>query len=203
MLTHPRTYYCNQKFKFLKIDIPSQTIYNCDAARPHRVDLTWLAQHPGEIFNTDTSIQDRTMMLANIRNPNCEQNCWPAEDKGSVSPRIHRQGYLKTHTDCHIQPEMIDMTVNTDCNLTCTYCCKEFSSSWRKDLINNGDYNITDFKDRYQITNKDLVIKKISQPELKNSQGYQLLLNEVKLAAPGLKTLFITGGEPLLDNQLL
>ena len=29
------------------------------------------------------------------------------------------------------------------------------------------------------------------------------MLNEVKLAAPNLKTLYVTGGEPLLDNQLI
>lgn len=183
--------------------MPSQITYNCDAAKPHRVDLTWLAQNPGEIFNTPTSINDRQMMMQNIRNSNCEQNCWPAEDKGSISPRLHRQGNLKTHTDCHTRPEILDMTVNSECNLTCTYCCKEYSSSWRKDIIKNGDYNITDLRSRYEITPKDLILQNISQPNLKSNHGYQLLLNEIKLAAPALKKMFITGGEPLLDNQLI
>lgn len=203
MPEHLRTYYCNKKFTFLKIDMPSQTIYNCDAAKPHRVDLDWLTQNPGQIFNTDTSIQDRKMMLSNIRNPNCEQNCWPAEDKGSISPRLHRKGYIQSHNDCYIQPEIIDMTVNKDCNLSCSYCCKEFSSRWQRDIIDNGDYKITDSDDRYTAVDKDFVIANISQPDLKKNQGYQLLLNEVKLAAPGLKKIFVSGGEPLLDNQLI
>lgn len=42
-----------------------------------------------------------------------------------------------------------------------------------------------------------------SQNELRTSKNYQLLLNEIRMYAPTLKTLIVTGGEPLLDNHLV
>lgn len=203
MSNSERDYYCNFKFKFLKLDLTKTTIYTCDAARPTAIDIKWLKQNPGQSFNNPVTVQDRRFMLQNIRNPNCEQNCWPAEDKGSVSPRLNRCGNSKTHTDIMQNPEIIDLTTNSECNLTCSYCCKEYSSSWRKDIIDNGDYKITGLADRYMLTNKDRILAKCSQNEVRMSNNYQLLLNEIRLYAPTLKKLIVTGGEPLLDNHLV
>jgi len=203
MFNVERDYYCSMKFRFLKIDLKSETIYNCDAAGSRTVDPNWLLKNPGQLFNNADSLNDRQLMLQNVRNSNCEQNCWPAEDKGAVSPRLFRHGNIKTHTEIYQQPEILDLTVNGDCNLACTYCCKEFSSNWRQDIIKNGDYKITGLPDRYQVTNKDRILNQSSQSDIRESPTYQLLLNEIKLFAPTLKTLYVTGGEPLLDNQLI
>lgn len=196
-----RSYYCSMKFKFLKIDLESRTTYTCHAAAPHSVDFDWLSHNPGQLFNHDTNIAEREMMLANQRNASCEQNCWQAEDQSAVSPRLIQQGTQRTHIDVYAQPEIIDLTINGDCNLTCSYCCKEYSSSWRRDVVDNGDYSVSN--DRYRATDKDRVLLKISQPELKQTDRYQSLLDEVALAAPGLKRLVVTGGEPFLDNKLV
>jgi len=112
-------------------------------------------------------------------------------------------GLPKTHFEIVTQPEIIDLTVSSDCNLTCSYCCKEYSSAWRRDLLDNGKYNIVDSKNRFELTTKDRVLTKVSQAELKSTQHYQTLLNEIKLSAGTLKKLTVTGGEPFLDNQLL
>jgi organic radical activating enzyme len=143
------------------------------------------------------------MMLKNQRNNSCEQNCWTAEDHGAISPRLSQKGDIRTHDQVFTSPETLDIATGSDCNLTCSYCCKEFSSAWRNDLANNGSYNITQADDRFQLTSMDRVLMKISQPELKKSKHYQTLLNEVRLMAPGLKNVIITGGEPFLDNQLV
>jgi organic radical activating enzyme len=203
MANNERDYYCSMKFRLLKIDLTKTTVYTCDAAKPIRVDMKWLESHPGQLFNNKTTVQDRQLMLQNKRNSNCEQNCWPAEDKGIESPRLIRRGNVKTHTEIFQTPEIIDLTINSECNLSCSYCCKEFSSSWRKDIIKNGEYKITGLSDRYQLTIKDQTLNQISQPEAKTSKNFQILLNEVKLAAPTLKKLYVTGGEPLLDNDLI
>ena len=196
-----RSYYCSMKFKFLKIDLESKTTYTCHAAKPHAVDFYWLDNNPGQIFNTSINVQERQMMLANQRNDSCEQNCWRAEDVGAISPRLQQQGTEQTHTNIITNPEIIDLTIGADCNLTCSYCSKEHSTAWRRDIVNNGDYKIAG--DRYCVTNKDRVLLKISQPELKQSTHYRALLNEIKLVAPTLKKLIVTGGEPFLDNKLV
>jgi len=198
-----REYYCSQKFRFIKIDLESNTMYTCDAAKPHSIDLQWLEKNPGQLFNNEININERLMMLQNQRNSSCEQNCWPAEDRGTLSPRLLRGGNIKTHTEIYTHPEILDLTINGNCNLTCSYCCKEYSSAWRRDIINNGNYKITQGDSRYQAETKDHILNKLSQSTIKQSKHYQLLLKEIRLISPGLKTLYVTGGEPLLDNQLI
>ena len=198
-----RDYYCSIKFRYLKIDLESKTTYNCHAAKSHDVDFGWLSNNSGQLFNSPINVSERKMMLVNQRNSSCEQNCWAAEDVGAVSPRIHDGGPAKTHFEIVTQPEIIDLTLSSDCNLTCSYCCKEYSSAWRIDLLDNGKYNIADSKNRFELTAKDRVLTKISQGKLKSTDHYQTLLNEIKLSTGALKKLIITGGEPFLDNQLL
>lgn len=195
-----RDYYCNKKFSYIKIDAESNVTYCCHAAKPHVIDKSWLANNPGQLFNTPLLLKERTMMLNNERNSSCEQNCWPAEDKGAISPRIYQNGTVKSHSEVNLQPETIDFTLTSECNLTCSYCCKEYSSAWKKDLIDHGDYNIGEA--RYQMNSRDLILHNLSQNEKINSQGYQHILEEVA-RIPVSDTFVITGGEPLLNNQLL
>jgi organic radical activating enzyme len=197
-----RDYYCSVKFKYLKIDLESKTTYNCHASRPHPVDFAWLSKNTGQIFNIPINVHERQQMLINERNSSCEQNCWPAEDVGAISPRLYQSGDIKSHTQPVTFPETIDLTIGGDCNLTCSYCSKEFSSAWRRDIANNGDYPLTNTLERFQLNNKDRILLNISQPQLKSTKQYQQLLTEIKLVAPTLKNLIITGGEPFLDNQL-
>ena len=189
------------KFKYLKIDLESNLTYCCHAAKPHVINKAWLKDNPGQLFNTPLLHKERTMMLNNERNASCEQNCWPAEDKGASSPRLYQNGQLKTHVTVNTHPEEVDFTLTSECNLTCSYCCKEYSSAWKKDLVDNGDYNIDDT--RYTLINKDKILYKLSQNEKINEKQYQVLVDEVNSVMPGVKELTITGGEPFLNNQLL
>jgi organic radical activating enzyme len=188
------------KFKYLKIDLESKTTYTCHAAEPHTVDFVWLSENRGELFNNPINVGERQQMLSNQRNSSCERNCWAAEDRGAVSPRMFQDGIEQTHTKVVTAPETIDLTIGADCNLTCTYCCKEFSSAWRRDIADNGQYHLGE---RFALSSKDKLLLAIKQPVLKQTHHYQLLLDEIKYAAPGLRKLTVTGGEPFLDNGLI
>ena len=200
-----RDYYCNFKFKFLKIDFTQNKTYNCHAAKPHPVDFQWL-EIGNDLFNTETSMKEREMMLVNERNDSCEQNCWHIEDKGGISPRIWQGGPEKTHTEVITKPEIIDLTISTDCNLTCSYCCKEYSKSWLRDIINNGEYQYTnpdeDLTNRNNVILRDRISLKIKQNKFKDLPNYQELLNQVITYSSDLKELIITGGDPFVDNDL-
>jgi organic radical activating enzyme len=199
-----RDYYCSMKFRFQKIDLESKTTYTCHAAVPHKVDFSWLEENPGELHNTALNVAERAMMLQNVRNASCEQNCWAAEDVGAQSPRQYQGGQARTHEALTLRPEIIDITIGSDCNLTCTYCCKEFSSAWRRDIVNNGNYDITGTSDdRFVATPKDKILIQTSQPGRKEMDQYQKLLAEVALVAPTARKIVITGGEPFLDNALI
>jgi organic radical activating enzyme len=197
-----RDYYCSYKFKYLKIDLVSNNTLNCHAAKSHTIDFNWLEQNPSQLFNTDVNVAERQMMLANQRNSSCEENCWPLEDKGAVSPRMWQNGKIKTHVDIRPQPEILEIKLNDDCNLSCSYCCKEYSSAWRRDLLTNGNYTVESGDTRYQLTSRDKIMMKVSQQEVKNTKQFQMLVSEIKSFSTGLKEIVVTGGEPLLDNQL-
>jgi organic radical activating enzyme len=198
-----RSYYCSFKFRALKIDIEQKTTYNCDPARPHRVDFDWLEQNSGQLFNTPVNVAERHMMLDNKRNSSCEQNCWPAEDAGAVSPRILRKGYEKTHLEPLTQPEIIDYTIGSDCNLSCSYCGKYYSSAWRRDLLTYGNYtDIVSSDDRFTLTDRDRILDKTNQLNKINTNHAQILLNELVAMSTTLQHLIITGGEPFLNNSL-
>ena len=202
MSDKPRNYYCNYKFRFLKIDLSSDTVYNCHAATPHNIDC----ESNNSLFNDDINVAERTMMLNNGRNVSCEQNCWVAEDKGAESPRIWQGGEVKTHTDIFTTPEKIDLTISKDCNLMCTYCCKEFSSTWFNDIKKNGEYTYSnasmDLINRNSITSRELNISKVKQNEIKSNENYQYVMTEVIKISHSLDKLIISGGEPFVNNGL-
>lgn len=199
-----RDYYCSMKFRYIKIDLESQTSYTCHASTPHKINFEWLKTNRGNLFNHDINVSERKLMLSNQRAPSCEQNCWHAEDQGMQSPRLVQEGYHKTHDQLITSPELLDFTVGADCNLTCTYCCKEFSSAWRDDLKENGGYQLSDSNDsRYKLILADRVSMKIKQSNLVNTARYQTLIDEIKLNVNSLKKIDVTGGEPFLNNYFI
>jgi uncharacterized Fe-S cluster-containing radical SAM superfamily protein len=186
----------------MKIDLEKRNTYNCDVAQPRSIDLSWLENNPGQLFNNSISVTERGMMLNNQRNSSCEFNCFRAEDMGAISARIIREGYIKSHTQTVTQPTILDITVGSDCNLTCTYCTKEFSSAWRNDIQKNGAYILDDDNNRYQLNIKDKLIGTLSQNQKANLQSYNLLIKEIETIASNLDAVYISGGEPLLYNNI-
>jgi len=186
----------------MKIDTEKNTVYNCDAARPQSIDFNWLDNNPGQLFNNVLTVDERNMMLLNQRNSSCENNCFRAEDVGAISPRIIRKGYIKSHTESIAEVKILDLTIGSDCNLTCTYCLKEYSSAWRKDLEQNGNYPIMLDDDRYELNYKDIVAGKLSQIEKYNKKTSQQILKEIEILSLSASELLITGGEPFLNNKL-
>ena len=55
-------YYCATKFTDMYVDVQSRQVYNCCKAMPERINLEWLQNHPGHLFNTPTMIQDRKLI---------------------------------------------------------------------------------------------------------------------------------------------
>lgn len=188
--------YCPNKFNFLKIDLEKRLLYNCHKAYPHQIKSDWLEKNPGKLFNTDKMITERKEMLDGIRNKSCSFQCYDAEDRGAPSERLHVLNRdNKYYTNSLAQVETLDLMLNTDCNLSCVYCSGMFSSAHRKEVKKFGPYS------NMQGKNFNDLYDRISQKEKNNSIFFQLVLKEVALMT-NLKTLTITGGEPLLSNHL-
>ena len=200
-----RDYYCNQKFNWLKIDAEKKTTYSCCKATPDNIDNSWLEKNPGMIFNTKKLQEERQDMLDNKRVKSCENACWALEDNDLLSRRIRDKGNERTHSKLISYPTELDITISGECNLTCSYCCKEFSSAWRNDLFKNGNYSQLEEteKNRYKISSYDLALRKSSQQDRRNLKQFELIEKEIELMSPHLKRVFITGGEPFLNYRLI
>lgn len=197
-----RDYYCNKKFYELKIDFDKKNCYSCCKALPNNIDIKALKKNPGSLFNTDHLIEERKKMIKNQRVESCESACWELEDKGLQSWRLQKNGNIRSHQDLENFPEQLDLALSGNCNLTCSYCCKEYSSAWRNDIIKNGNYNLNNVDDRYSIKTFDLALKKITLKQKNSLSQYKILEEEVERMSKKLKILSISGGEPFLYNNL-
>ena len=190
--------YCSQKFWWFGVDVEKQEAQSCCTATSDRIDIDWIKNNPGQLFNTPTLLADRKMLLDNKRATSCAV-CWQAEDRGVISRRQQSDSQVKTHTEINATPRVLNIIIGSDCNLTCSYCCKQYSSAWAADLVDNGEYQIGDHN-RYSMTKKDKVIYKLSQKEILKSSNRSEILDEVALLSA--ETISITGGEPFLNLDL-
>ena len=191
--------YCSTKFTSLQVHIQSRLLYNCCKAYPERINLDWLEQNPGKLFHTPTMIQDRTEMLEGKKCKSCDYGCYQYEAQGLVSARARTSSI---QIDNIFQPlKKLQISLSTDCNLTCAYCSSEWSTAWHQDIRKNGEYGIDGY--RNETDNWASLWNKIKQKDRStNSRFFQLLLNEIKLS-PSIEQIALLGGEPLLHNGLM
>lgn len=197
-----RDYYCSQKFTWLKLDAEKKVIQSCCKSAQENIDIKYLSDNPGSLFNSPKLLQERQDMLENKRVASCENACWKAEDQGIWSRRTETNSNIKTHTAIRNNPTVLDLTLSGECNLTCSYCCKNYSSSWRNDIQKNGDYKkLTSYGDRYSLNTFDKIIKKVSQKKRQNLKIFQLVEKEIDYMKDSLTRITISGGEPFLDHR--
>jgi organic radical activating enzyme len=192
------SYYCSQKFTSLSVDLEKRLIYSCCAAVPEKIDLNWLRENPGRLFASAKLQQERQAMLDNTPVDSCNKACWIPESQGLQSRREQYQTYKLTHTDTQVfEPEHLNIILGSTCNLTCSYCCKQYSTAWYRDIAQNGVY----FDDaRFNLTALDKILSQVSQDEHERSEGFDLIVKELT-NYKNLKEIVIDGGEPFLYNR--
>ena len=193
-------YYCSAKFTDLMIHVQGRLLYNCCKAYPERVDLDWLEANPGRLFHTDTMLQDRKLMLDNKSCASCHHGCYKYEEQGLTSTR---EDYINEDkiSDPQTPIRHLDISLSTDCNLTCMYCSPEWSSSWQKDIEKNGDYVLDSVPVKQNDNWSNLWAKMKQKSRGMESKFFAQILREIKLSTE-LQSVSIIGGEPLLNNQL-
>ena len=182
------------------IHVQGRLLYNCCKAYPERVNLDWLEANPGRLFHTDTMLEDRRLMLDNKSCVSCHHGCYKYEEQRLTSTR---QKYINDTkiSDPHAPIRHLDISLSTDCNLTCMYCSPEWSSSWQKDIEKNGDYLLDGVPVKQNDNWSNLWAKMKQKSRGIESRFFAQILREIKLST-GLQSVSILGGEPLLNNQL-
>lgn len=192
--------YCSEKFTWLSVDLEKHQAFSCCAATPQQIDITWLKNNPGELFNIPVLQKERQSMLDGNFVSSCEGPCWNPERQGLTSRRMlfptQEKQFITTQVTI---PQNLHIMLGSTCNMTCSYCCKNYSSAWLRDIEDNGPYLQ---HDRYTIYPIDRILSNISQKEHQNSYRYQMLFEEIgKLQTTD--SVFISGGETFLHNNLV
>jgi MoaA/NifB/PqqE/SkfB family radical SAM enzyme len=197
-------YYCSQKFWWLSVDIEKMQTLSCCAATSNKVNINWLKNNPGQLFNTTELKKDRQMMLEGQLVDSCFSTCWKPENNNLSSRRLEMKSNIVTHTSVDASPEVLHIIVGNHCNMSCVYCCKQYSSSWTQDILNNGEYSVQTLDDRYKINSTDRILLNLSQKDIVNSAVNTLLIDEiVSITQQHLcPQINITGGEPFLYLNL-
>jgi pyruvate-formate lyase-activating enzyme len=193
-------YYCSQKFWWLSIDLQRMETMSCSAATPQKIDHERLKGNFTNIFNTEQLQQERQQMLAGKKVQSCSATCWRAEEAGLPSRRTIMNSNTITHTDVNSTPEVLHIILGNQCNMTCSYCCKQYSSAWYKDIKQNGTYNIKSHDDRFKINSKDELLARVGQKKMNERNNLQFIIEELQktLKTKNVSELQITGGEPFL-----
>lgn len=196
-------YFCSEKFDYAEVRLYDAFVSSCCVAKPHRITINDIKNHPVGFFNYPEIILERQQMLAGQPVAGCADACWNLETAGVKSRRQRIGTDIKIYDSTVGVPKTVNLLISNTCNQTCVYCCKNLSSSWLNDVAKHGDYNITGYSDRYNLTQQDQILLNVSQSQLFNSKTSQEILKQLIHAQDQIEELQITGGEPFLDNNLI
>lgn len=203
--------FCAAKWYNASIWLGNGRTASCHHPVAHRIPIEGLKDNPSALHNTEFKKERRKEMLAGSRPNECTY-CWRVEDEtqndGVYSDRIYKS-HIYTEQDIQnikdigegdVDPKTLEICFDNLCNLSCSYCNHEFSSTWANNLLKHGPFEnmITDGGRTYQ--NLSHQIEAITQPfGHKNDNNpyvnafFEWFHQSLKY---NLQELRVSGGEP-------
>ena len=141
---------CLAKWKQVSLHLTTGMNNSCYHPPLHRIPIEEIAVNPGALHNTAHKKEQRGMMLQGQRPAEC-QYCWNMEDLGEMSDRHYRSGEpwaaidfdriaASTGDEDDVIPSYVEVNFNNACNLACSYCSPQFSSTWQQEVERHGGY---------------------------------------------------------------
>lgn len=144
--------FCAAKWYNVSIWLGNGRTASCHHPLAHPIPQSELKRNASALHNTDFKKQRRKEMLEGKRPAECSY-CWTAEDavkgKDIFSDRVYQTArYTQQEIDrikympwdMNVDPKTVEICFDNLCNLACSYCNAEFSSTWSKDIKGNGPY---------------------------------------------------------------
>ena len=198
---------CLAKWKQVSLHLPTGLNNSCYHPPLHQIDAGVLKDNPSALHNTAHKKAQRKIMLRNERPSEC-QYCWSMEDLNKLSDRHYRSGEpwaaidlekIKNSTgdEDDIVPSYVEVNFNNACNLRCSYCSPQFSSSWADEVNRHGGYPTSRVhNDPTHFTgNRKPIPARESNPYVDAFWEWWPTLY------PELEHFRMTGGEPLMDRN--
>ena len=198
---------CLAKWKQVSLHLPTGLNNSCYHPPLHPIDPVAIQFNPGALHNTEHKKQQRQLMLSGQRPEECSY-CWNMEDQGKLSDRHYRSGepwaavdfeQIKNSTGLeeHVTPSYVEVNFNNACNLKCSYCSPQFSSSWADEVGRLGGYPTTTVHNSPDhFTGSRRVI-----PAREQNPYVDAFWEWWPRLYPELVHFRMTGGEPLMDRN--
>ena len=197
---------CLAKWKQVSLHLPTGLNNSCYHPPLHAIPVEELAKNPSSLHNTSYKKEQRKIMLRNERPSECSY-CWTMEDNNKLSDRHYRSGEpwaakdfesIKNSTgEEDVVPSYVEVNFNHVCNLKCSYCSPQFSSSWQQEVEQLGGYpTSTIHNDPSHFTGSRRPI-----PVREHNPYVDAFWSWWPTLYPELEHFRMTGGEPLLDKN--
>jgi organic radical activating enzyme len=170
----------------------------------HAIPADLLVKNPSALHNTPYKKEQRKIMLKQERPSECSY-CWAQEDLGNLSDRHYRSGepwaakdydVIKNSTgEEDVLPSYVEVNFNHACNLKCSYCSPQFSSSWADEVSRHGAYPTTvphNAPEHFTGNRRPI-------PAREHNPYVEAFWQWWPELYPELEHFRMTGGEPLMD----
>lgn len=201
--------FCAAKYYNATIWLGSGMTTSCHHPLPHKIDENAIKTNPKLLHNTTQKKTERSEMLKGNKPSGCEY-CWKLEgiSKTTISDRVYKTVIydesdidfaLKNGPDFDYNLKTLEIAFDRTCNFACSYCNPAFSTTWVKDIKDNGPYQdlISDGRNHYTHTHDSSQLDKDSNPYI--DAFFKWWDSDLHLS---LDELRITGGEPLMNYNL-
>jgi organic radical activating enzyme len=202
--------FCGAKWFNATTWLGSGTTASCHHPPAHTIPISEVNENFTAIHNTSHKKAMRRMMQEGERPRECEY-CWKMEDMGkdAVSDRVFKSIIYtdeeldiayNTHQDENVQLKTFEIAFDRVCNLACSYCNASFSTTWAKDIKNNGPYQnlVSDGAGAYHHAGDWAQPFKDDQENPYIQAFWKWWDNGL---SDSLQELRITGGEPLMSGN--
>ena len=197
---------CLAKWQQVSLHLPTGLNNSCYHPPLHQIDATQLVTNPGALHNTEHKKKQRIMMLQQEKPSECSY-CWNIEAHGQLSDRHYRSGepwaaeqyetIVNSKGDEDVVPSYVEVNFNHACNLACSYCSPQFSSTWQAEVDRWGGYpTSTIHNDPSHFTGRNRPI-----PASQDNPYVEAFWSWWPTLYPKLKHFRMTGGEPLMDRN--
>lgn len=201
--------FCLAKWYNATIWLGSGMTTSCHHPPAHKVQEQVIHFNPKALHNTDQKKDDRTKMLKGERPSGCEY-CWKIEDmdRGAISDRAYKSviyneedlNYAAT-TDptSDFNLRTLEIAFDRTCQFACSYCNPAFSSTWVKDIRNNGPYSglVGDGRNHFTHEHNSAQLYKFGESNPYVEAFFKWWETDLHKT---LNELRITGGEPLMSG---
>lgn len=200
--------FCGAKWYNATIWLGSGMTTSCHHPPAHKISLDAIKENPAALHNTPEKKEQRQQMKNGVRPAGCEY-CWKLEDAGGNSDRVYKSKiyseealrFAKELPWCQdVNLKTLEISFDRTCNFACSYCNPAFSTTWAKDINNNGPYTglVTDGRGHFTHNHNGSQLYKIGETNPYVEAFFKWWETDLHNT---LDELRITGGEPLMSGE--